>query len=46
MAISQLLRPDHPGWGVEIDERMLARDDYVHWERRLPVRPDGSTGYA
>ena len=40
------LRPDRPGWGVEIDERMLARDDYVHWERRLPVRPDGSTGYA
>jgi galactonate dehydratase len=40
------LRPDRPGWGVEIDEDVLARDDYVHWERNVPVRPDGSTGYA
>jgi galactonate dehydratase len=40
------LRPDRPGWGVEMDEQVLARDDYVHWERRVPVRPDGSTGYA
>jgi galactonate dehydratase len=40
------LRPDRPGWGVEIDERVLAEDRYVHWERKLPRRPDGSTGYC
>lgn len=40
------LRPDRPGWGVEIDEAYLKTDRYVHWERKLPVRPDGSTGYV
>ncbi|HZC26902.1 MAG TPA: mandelate racemase/muconate lactonizing enzyme family protein, partial [Actinopolymorphaceae bacterium] len=40
------LRPDRPGWGIEIDEEALATDDYVHWERRLPVLDDGSTGYV
>jgi galactonate dehydratase len=40
------LRPDRPGWGMEIDERALAKDDYIHWERKLPLRPDGSTGYT
>ena len=40
------LRPDRPGWGLEIDERALQTDDYVHWERKLPLRPDGSTGYT
>ncbi len=40
------LRPDRPGWGMDIDERALAKDDYVHWERKLPLRPDGSTGYT
>jgi galactonate dehydratase len=40
------LRPDRPGWGLEIDAAALARDDYVHWERKLPRRPDGSTGYT
>ena len=39
------LRPDRPGWGVEIDEDYLATDRYVHWQRKLPIRPDGSTGY-
>jgi galactonate dehydratase len=39
------LRPDRPGWGVEIDESVLDRDDYVHWERKVPTRPDGSTAY-
>ena len=39
------LRPDRPGWGVEIDEAELAKDSYVHWERTLPVKPDGSFGY-
>ncbi|MBN6052201.1 D-galactonate dehydratase, partial [Nonomuraea sp. RK-328] len=37
------LRPDRPGWGVEIDETALEEDDWVHWERRVPTRPDGST---
>lgn len=40
------LRPDRPGWGVEMDEDYLRTDRYVHWERRLPVRPDGATGYC
>jgi len=39
------LRPDRPGWGVEMDMEVLAKDDYVRWERRVPVRPDGSTAY-
>ncbi|MGH3490665.1 MAG: mandelate racemase/muconate lactonizing enzyme family protein [Actinopolymorphaceae bacterium] len=40
------LRPDRPGWGVEIDEDALTTDDYVHWERKLPVLSDGSTGFV
>ncbi len=40
------LRPDRPGWGVDIDEAVLGKEDYVHWERRIPIRPDGSTGYV
>jgi galactonate dehydratase len=40
------LRPDRPGWGVEIDESVLGKEDYVHWERKIPIRPDGSTGYV
>ena len=39
------LRPDRPGWGVDVDEEYLATDRYVHWERKLPVGPDGATGY-
>lgn len=39
------LRPDRPGWGVEIDEAWLETDRYIHWERTLPKRPDGSIGY-
>lgn len=39
------LRPDRPGWGIEIDEEALRHGTYVHWERRLPVKPDGSFGY-
>jgi galactonate dehydratase len=38
-------RPDRPGWGVEIDEDFIATDRYVHWERAVPTRPDGSLGY-
>jgi len=40
-----LPRPDRPGWGVEIDEDYLATDRYVHWERKMPKKPDGSFGY-
>lgn len=40
------LRPDRPGWGVEIDEKLLGTEEYVHWERKVPVKPDGSTGFA
>ncbi len=39
------LRPDRPGWGVEIDESVLDREDYVHWERKIVVKPDGATAY-
>ncbi|MFZ1427137.1 MAG: mandelate racemase/muconate lactonizing enzyme family protein [Geminicoccaceae bacterium] len=40
------LRPDRSGWGIDIDENALRTDDYVHWERKLPIRPDGSTAYV
>jgi galactonate dehydratase len=39
------LRPDRPGWGVEIDEDALAADDWTDWKRRVPTRPDGSTAW-
>jgi galactonate dehydratase len=40
------LRPDRAGWGVEMDEALLGTEDYIHWERKVPVKPDGATGYA
>jgi galactonate dehydratase len=40
------LRPERPGWGVEMDMDVLAKEDYVHWERKVPRRPDGSTAYV
>ncbi|WP_030755791.1 mandelate racemase/muconate lactonizing enzyme family protein [Streptomyces sp. NRRL F-5135] len=40
-----LLRPDRPGWGIEIDEAALTTDDWVTWKRKVPVRPDGSTAW-
>lgn len=39
------LRPDRPGWGIEIDEKALATEDYIHWERKITRKPDGSTAY-
>lgn len=39
------LRPDRPGWGIEIDEVALDRDDYIHWERKVTRKLDGSTAY-
>ena len=29
----------------EIDEKVLESDDYVHWERKVTRKPDGSTAY-
>ncbi len=40
------LRPDRAGWGVEIDEEVLKRDGYIHWQRKVPTKPDGSSGYV
>lgn len=40
------LRPDRPGWGVEIDTDALKVEDYVHWDRPAYVKPDGSTAYS
>ena len=40
------LRPDRPGWGVDIDTDKLKVDDYVHWARTCYVKPDGSTAYS
>ncbi|TCU15148.1 galactarate dehydratase [Rhizobium sullae] len=40
------LRPDRPGWGVEMDEKAMTEEGYVHWQRRVPKRPDGSYAFA
>ena len=40
------LRPDRPGWGVEMDEALLGTEKYIHWERKVPTKPDGSSAYA
>ncbi len=40
------LRPDRTGWGITIDEAHLASDRYVRWERKVPLRPDGSIAFA
>ena len=37
--------PDRAGLGIDVDEEAIGGDDYVHWERGAPIRPDGSTGY-
>lgn len=39
------LRPDRPGWGIEIDESALVADDWVTWKRKVPIRPDGSPAW-
>lgn len=38
-------RPDRAGWGVTMDEDFLASDRYIHWERRVPRTPDGSSRF-
>ncbi|PYE80588.1 mandelate racemase/muconate lactonizing enzyme family protein [Pseudoroseicyclus aestuarii] len=39
------LRPDRPGWGMDVNEDALKVDEYLHWERRIERRADGSTAY-
>ncbi|MBE1514902.1 mandelate racemase/muconate lactonizing enzyme family protein [Nesterenkonia halotolerans] len=39
------LRPDRPGWGVDIDEDALTQDDWTHWERKVPTTKDGATAW-
>ena len=36
---------DRPGLGVDINEDVIGDNEYVHWQRTCPIRPDGSTGY-
>ncbi len=36
---------DRPGLGVDVNEEALSEENYFHWQRTCPVRPDGSTGY-
>lgn len=40
------LRPDRAGWGVEMNEKAMQEDGYIHWQRRVPKRPDGSYAFA
>ncbi len=37
---------DRPGLGVEVNQQLLEHDQYRHWQRTAPIRPDGSTGYV
>ncbi|MCX7384280.1 MAG: mandelate racemase/muconate lactonizing enzyme family protein [Alphaproteobacteria bacterium] len=39
------LRPDRPGWGVDIDEDLIKNPITTHWQRKFTRRPDGSTAY-
>ena len=41
----QLELRNQPGLGVDIDEDALVKNEYAHWQRTSPVRPDGSSGY-
>ncbi|MXZ00950.1 mandelate racemase/muconate lactonizing enzyme family protein, partial [Candidatus Poribacteria bacterium] len=36
---------DRPGLGVEVNEEAITDNEYIHWQRTCPIRPDGSTGY-
>lgn len=36
---------DTPGLGIDINEDVITDNEYIHWQRTCPVRPDGSTGY-
>ena len=36
---------DRPGLGVDVNEDAITENEYIHWQRTCPVRPDGATGY-
>ena len=36
---------DRPGLGVDVVEDAIDPDEYAHWQRTCPTRPDGATGY-
>jgi galactonate dehydratase len=36
---------NRPGLGIDVNEEIVSKSEYVHWQRTAPVRPDGSTGY-
>ena len=36
---------NRPGLGVEVNEKAITGNEYIHWQRTCPIRPDGSTGY-
>ena len=36
---------DRPGLGVDVIEDAIGEDEYIHWQRTCPVRPDGATDY-
>ncbi|MCC7265157.1 MAG: mandelate racemase/muconate lactonizing enzyme family protein [Candidatus Latescibacteria bacterium] len=36
---------NRPGLGVEVNEQAITGNEYIHWQRTCPIRPDGSTGY-
>jgi galactonate dehydratase len=29
-----------------MDEALLGTEQYIHWERKVPTKPDGSSAYA
>jgi galactonate dehydratase len=39
------LRPDRPGLGIQVCEQAVRNNEYHHWQRTCPVRPDGSTAF-
>ncbi|WP_187182006.1 hypothetical protein [Rhizobium sp. WL3] len=38
-------RPNRSGWGVEIDKKVLLKDDYMHRGREITRKPERSTAY-
>jgi galactonate dehydratase len=36
---------NRPGLGIDVNEEVISKSEYIHWQRTAPVRPDGSTGY-
>ena len=36
---------DRPGLGIDVNEDVVRDNQYTHWQRTSPVRPDGATGY-